>query len=107
MAVKWEKVGYTLDRLPIHQRVGTSSQTPTFTSILSDLYYPVNLVCMFLDCGRRLEKLNRTYVDTERTYKPHTERSWLGTESELSYSELQMLTTVSLCYPLIISVVCK
>ena len=47
--------------------------TPTFTPT-GNLEPPINLTCMFLDCGRKPEYPEETHASTGRTCKLHTER---------------------------------
>jgi len=60
-----------------------------------NLESPINLTCMFLDGGRKLEYPERIYAYTMRTCKLHKERSQLRIDLELSCCEVTVLTITS------------
>ncbi len=54
---------------------------------------PINLTCMSLDCGRKLESPEKTHAGTRRTCKLHTG----GSNPEPSYCEAPVLPTAPPC----------
>lgn len=51
---------YTLDRLPVQRHTGqTTRHTQTHAHICKEnLETPISIIVMFLDCGRKLERMN-------------------------------------------------
>ena len=78
---KWDKQPHTLTLTP-----------------QDNLETPINLTCMFLDGGRKLEFLGRTHAYTGRTCTLHTERHQLGIKTGSLL--LWVLTTRPPCSPL-------
>jgi len=72
------EAGYTLDMSPVPHRA-TQRQTTTLTP-RDNIESPINLTCMFLDSGRKLEYPERTHAYTGRTCKLPTEQPQLGSE---------------------------
>jgi len=65
---------------PSQGHIETNETQPcTLTLTPKDnLESPINLTCMFLDGGRKLEYPERTHAYTGRTCKLHTERPQVG-----------------------------
>lgn len=69
--------------------------------LLSILDFPICLTCMFLDCGRKLENLERTRPDSGRTCQLRTRRKGPGLAqgSSLAAVRQQRLTLLHLISP--------
>lgn len=65
-------VGYTLYRPQSHIKRSSTIHTLTFTHCRRFIV-TIHLVCMCLDCRRKLENLERTRTDTWRTCTLHPE----------------------------------
>lgn len=90
------KTGFTLDRAQIRHR----KKLP-FTP-RSNSEPPVDLICMSLDCVRKLEHAEDTDTCTGRSCEPHKERHhWLVQRSnpEPSCCMGVVLTTAPSCHP--------
>lgn len=64
------KQDYTFNKSPMHQRATlrqTTIDTHTHTVVTDSLEFPVDLSCMFLGGGRKLENHLRTHAEKERT----------------------------------------
>ncbi|XP_054638507.1 mutS protein homolog 5 isoform X2 [Dunckerocampus dactyliophorus] len=100
-----QQAGYTLDWSPANRRAHIDKQPFTLTFIpMDNLESPINITCMFLECGTKPEYPEKTHTRTGRTCKLHTEMP--KGESNPGLPDLQtvnvlanMLTTRPPCGP--------
>ncbi|MEQ2167019.1 hypothetical protein GOODEAATRI_034529 [Goodea atripinnis] len=59
---------------PSQRRTGQATMHPHTLTAKSNLVRPINLTCMFLDCGRKAEYQERTHICKGRTCELHAER---------------------------------
>ncbi|MED6295035.1 hypothetical protein CHARACLAT_027280 [Characodon lateralis] len=73
---KWDTAWTGHQSITRHQRYTQDKQPCTHThTFKSKLETPINLTVMFLDCGRKLEYLERIHARSGRTCKLHVERA--------------------------------
>lgn len=79
---------YTIDRLPFHHRavfffLEMNNPLHSYSHLWAIWESPVGLICMFLDCGWKLENLQETHAGTWRTCKLYSERLGLSLAARL------------------------